>query len=130
MHLPIDDLAPLSTALAMFSSPTISSRPGRCSSERFDLSCDSMVNKILLEPRTIRTASSGPQKRFKILGDAQRMRVVVREGHGANVQQGTLMYDAHLAKRKLSLTMSLSSGKCHEYHSRTLMANVLMSLSI
>jgi hypothetical protein len=60
----------------------------------------------------------------------EHMQAVVREGHCVRVQEGTLMYDAHLANRKLSLTMSLSSGKCHEYHSRTLIANVLMSLSI
>ena len=35
----MDDLAPLRTALAMFSSPTISSRPGKCSSDKLDLSC-------------------------------------------------------------------------------------------
>ena len=37
--VPMDDLAPFRTALAIFSSPTISSSPGKCSSERFDLSC-------------------------------------------------------------------------------------------
>ena len=63
-------------ALAASSSPTISSRPGRPSSDSLDLSC---------------------------------------------------MKEAHLAKRKLSLTISLSSGKCHEYHSRTRIAKVLMS---
>ena len=63
-------------ALAASSSPTISSRPAKPSSDSFDLSW---------------------------------------------------MKDAHLAKRKLSLTISFSSGKCHEYHSRTRMANVLMS---
>ena len=36
--LPMDDLAPLRTALAMFSSPTISSSPGKCSSDKLDLS--------------------------------------------------------------------------------------------
>jgi hypothetical protein len=54
MRLPMDDLAPLSTALAMFSSPTISSRPGRCSSERSDLSYHCMVNELLLEVGTMR----------------------------------------------------------------------------
>lgn len=66
MHLPMDDLAPLSTALAMFSSPTISSRPGRCSSERFDLSYQCMVSRLILELRTMRATSSGAQKRSNI----------------------------------------------------------------
>ena len=42
----------------------------------------------------------------------------------------SLIYAAHCANIKLSLTMSFNSGKCQEYHSLTLMANVLMSLSI
>ena len=45
-HIPMDDRAPFSTAFAMFSSPTISSRPGRCSSDKLDLSYEEFGERL------------------------------------------------------------------------------------
>ena len=54
-HLPIEDLAPLSTALATFSSPTISSKPGRCSSDRFDLSWERRNNDKKMRQKNLKS---------------------------------------------------------------------------
>mmetsp|Transcript_21773 Transcript_21773/g.61982 ORF Transcript_21773/g.61982 Transcript_21773/m.61982 type:complete len:226 (+) Transcript_21773:494-1171(+) len=101
--MPMLVLAAAMTAFAVSSSPTISTRPSNLSQESSILTSSSSSSSLSPSPPAL----------------LELVRVDL-----------SWMNAAALANMMLSLTISFNSGKCQLYHSRTRMANVLMSLSI